>query len=158
MLSFFSIMFLLWCMYCDVLFTFNCYLLTYFVHWSHKKSQKKEKSTTRSTCRFIRVLVWVGLCLCLFFLHSCLDLNHLFFKLTCDLWMVIRNVSCLLIHSLCRSSLCLNSIAMHLFLFKIFRDSVLLINNSLKRGDMETEAWSSVSPSPQLKMKLKLTV
>ena len=32
-----------------------------------------------------------------------------------------------------------------------------LINNPLKRGNMETLARSSVSPSPQVKVKLKLT-
>ena len=35
--------------------------------------------------------------------------------------------------------------------------SALLINNSLKRGDVETEARSSVSLLPQVKIKFKLT-
>ena len=58
----------------------------------------------------------------------------------------------------CRSSLVTIRIAMHvIFLFEISRDSMLLINNSSKRGDVETEARSSVSPPPQVKTKLKLT-
>ena len=42
-------------------------------------------------------------------------------------------------------------------LFKISRNSVLLINNPSKRGDVEIVARSSVSPPPQVKTKLKLT-
>ena len=48
-------------------------------------------------------------------------------------------------------------IDMHVIFFEMFRDSTLLINKSLKRGDVETKARSSVSPSPQVKTKLKLT-
>ena len=44
-----------------------------------------------------------------------------------------------------------------LFMFKISRKSVLLIKNPPKRDDVETLARSSVSPSPQVKMMLKLT-
>ena len=43
------------------------------------------------------------------------------------------------------------------FLFKMSRDLVLLIDHLSKRGDVETLARSSVSPSPQVKMKFKLT-
>ena len=49
-------------------------------------------------------------------------------------------------------------IDMHvIFSFEMFRDSTLLISKSLKRGDVEAKARSSVSPSPQMKTKLKLT-
>ena len=41
---------------------------------------------------------------------------------------------------------------------KMFCNSVLLIDNPSKRGDVETAARSSVSPSSQVKMKLKLVV
>ena len=44
-----------------------------------------------------------------------------------------------------------------LFLFKMSRKSVLLINYPSRRGDMETAARSSVFPPPQVKMTLKLT-
>ena len=44
-----------------------------------------------------------------------------------------------------------------LFLFKMSRNLVLLINNSSKRGDVETLARSSVFPSSQVKMELKST-
>ena len=44
-----------------------------------------------------------------------------------------------------------------LFLFKISRNLVLLIDHPSKRGDVETLARSSISPSPQVKMKFKLT-
>ena len=48
-------------------------------------------------------------------------------------------------------------ITMHFILAKMSRNLVLLINNSSKRGDVETLAWSSVSLSFQVKVKLKLT-
>ena len=48
-------------------------------------------------------------------------------------------------------------IAMHLFLIKLPRVPALLINNPPKKGDVETLARSSISPSPQVKMKFKLT-
>ena len=44
-----------------------------------------------------------------------------------------------------------------LFLLKMSRNLVLLINNPSKREDVETLAWSSISSSSQVKMKLKLT-
>ena len=44
-----------------------------------------------------------------------------------------------------------------LFLFKMSRNLVLLIDYFSKRGDVETLMRSSVSPSPQVKMKFKLT-
>ena len=44
-----------------------------------------------------------------------------------------------------------------LFLVKMSHNFVLLINNPSKRGDVKTLARSSVSPSSQVKMKLKLT-
>ena len=44
-----------------------------------------------------------------------------------------------------------------LFSFKMSRNSVLLIDDPLKKGDVETLARSSVSPSSQVKMELKLT-
>ena len=50
-----------------------------------------------------------------------------------------------------------HSLAMHFVCDEMSRDSALLINNSSKRGDVETEAQSSVSPPPQAKTKLKLT-
>ena len=43
-----------------------------------------------------------------------------------------------------------------LLFVEMSRDLALLIDNSLKRGDVETEARSSVSPPSQVKMKLKL--
>ena len=48
-------------------------------------------------------------------------------------------------------------IAMYFFLVKMSRNLVLLINNPSKRGDVETLVRSSVSPSSQVKIKLKLT-
>ena len=42
-------------------------------------------------------------------------------------------------------------------LVKVSHNLMLLINNPLKRGDVETLARSSVFPSFQVKMKLKLT-
>ena len=48
-------------------------------------------------------------------------------------------------------------VAMHIVHDELPRDLALLINNSLKRGDVETEAQSSVFPPPQVKIKLKLT-
>ena len=44
-----------------------------------------------------------------------------------------------------------------LLLFKMSRNLVLLIDHPSKRGDVETLAQSSISPSPQVKMKLKST-
>ena len=44
-----------------------------------------------------------------------------------------------------------------LFLFKLSRNSLLLIEDPLKKGDVETLARSSVFLSPQVKTKLKLT-
>ena len=44
-----------------------------------------------------------------------------------------------------------------LFLFELFRNSLLLINDPSKRGDVETLARSSVSQPPQVKMMLKWT-
>ena len=40
---------------------------------------------------------------------------------------------------------------------ELSRNSLLLINNPSKRGNVETLARSSVSPSPQVNMKFKLT-
>ena len=48
-------------------------------------------------------------------------------------------------------------IAMHFILIKMFRNLVLLINNLSKRGNVETLTRSSVFPSSQVKVKLKLT-
>ena len=48
-------------------------------------------------------------------------------------------------------------ITMHFIPVKMSRNLVLLINNPSKRGDVETWARSLVSPSSQVKMKLKLT-
>ena len=48
-------------------------------------------------------------------------------------------------------------IAMHLVLVKLSRISLLLIDDPLKRGDVETLARSSVSLSSQVKMKFKST-
>ena len=42
-------------------------------------------------------------------------------------------------------------IAMHFIRVKLSRNSLLLINNPAKRGDVETLARSSVSPPPQVK-------
>ena len=58
----------------------------------------------------------------------------------------------------CRIVLSCVGIAMHLILVKISCNLVLLINNPSKRGDVETLARSSVFPSSQVKVKLKLTV
>ena len=49
------------------------------------------------------------------------------------------------------------SIAMHFILVELSRNSLLLIDDPSKRGDVETLARSSISPSPKVKMKLKLT-
>ena len=46
---------------------------------------------------------------------------------------------------------------MHIILVKISRISILLINNPSKRDDMKTFVRSSISLSPQVRMKLKLT-
>ena len=54
------------------------------------------------------------------------------------------------------SPLGLIGIVMHFVLIKMSRNSVLLINNLSKRGDMKTWARSLVSPSSQVKVKLKL--
>ena len=48
-------------------------------------------------------------------------------------------------------------IAMHFVLVELSRNSLLLIDDPSKRGKVEILARSSVSPSPQVKMKLKLT-
>ena len=48
-------------------------------------------------------------------------------------------------------------IAMHFILVKMSRNLVLLINNLSKKSDVETLTRSSVSPSPQVKVKLKST-
>ena len=48
-------------------------------------------------------------------------------------------------------------IAMHFVLIKLSRNLWLLIDDPSKRGDVKTLARSSVFPSPQVKMKLKLT-
>ena len=45
-----------------------------------------------------------------------------------------------------------------LFLFKMSRNFVLLIDHPSKRGDVEILVRSSSSPSSQVKMKFKLTV
>ena len=49
-------------------------------------------------------------------------------------------------------------ITMHFVLVKMSRNSMLLTNNLSKRGDAETLARSSIFPSSQVKVKLKLTV
>ena len=43
------------------------------------------------------------------------------------------------------------SIAMHFIFVKVSHNSVLLISNPSKRGDVEILARSSVSPPPQVK-------
>ena len=48
-------------------------------------------------------------------------------------------------------------IAMHFILIELSRNSSLLIDDPLERGDVETLARSSVFPSPQVKTTLKLT-
>ena len=48
-------------------------------------------------------------------------------------------------------------IAMHFVLVKLSRNSSLLVGDPSKRGDVKTLALSSISPSPQVKMKLKMT-
>ena len=60
--------------------------------------------------------------------------------------------------SICRNSLGLVGVVMQLILVKMSCISVLLINNLSKRGNMEILVRSSISPSPQVKMKLNLTV
>ena len=47
-------------------------------------------------------------------------------------------------------------IAMHFTLIKLSHNLSLLIDDPSKRGDVETLARSSVSPSPLVKIKLKL--
>ena len=42
-------------------------------------------------------------------------------------------------------------IAMHFIRVELSRNSLLLINNPSKRDDVETLAWSSISPPPQVK-------
>ena len=48
-------------------------------------------------------------------------------------------------------------IAMNFVRIELSHNSLLLINDPSKRGGVETLARSSVFPSPQVKMKLKLT-
>ena len=48
-------------------------------------------------------------------------------------------------------------IAIHVILVEMSHNSVLLINNLSKRGDVETLMRSSVFPSSQVKMKPNLT-
>ena len=57
----------------------------------------------------------------------------------------------------CRSSLVTFVLSCILFLFKMSRKSMLLINYPSKRGDMEIATRSSVSSPSQVKMTLKLT-
>ena len=45
-----------------------------------------------------------------------------------------------------------------LFLFELSRNSLLLINDPSKKGDVKILARSSIFPPPQVKMMLKLTV
>ena len=47
-------------------------------------------------------------------------------------------------------------IAMHFVLVELSRNSLLLIDDPSKRGDVETAVRPSVSPPPQVKMTLKL--
>ena len=46
-----------------------------------------------------------------------------------------------------------NSIAMHFVLIEFSCNSLLLVDNPSKKGDVETLVRSSVSPSPQVKNK-----
>ena len=48
-------------------------------------------------------------------------------------------------------------IAMHFVFVELSHNSLLLIDDSSKRDDVETLARSSVSPSSQVKTKLELT-
>ena len=57
----------------------------------------------------------------------------------------------------CHSPLGPIGIAMHFFPIKLSCISVLLINDPSKKGDVEALARFSVSPSPQVRMTLKLT-
>ena len=68
--------------------------------------------------------------------------------ITCHAYLLIRNFAIFISSHTC--------IIMHFVLVKMSRNLVLLINNLSKRGDVETLARSSVSPSSQVKMKLKL--
>ena len=51
----------------------------------------------------------------------------------------------------------LNSQSCHFVLVELSRNLLLLIDDPSKRGDVKTLAQSSVSPSPQIRVKLKLT-
>ena len=57
----------------------------------------------------------------------------------------------------CHSPLGPIGISMHFVLVQLSRNSLLLINDPSKRGDVEISARSSIFPSPQVKTKLKLT-
>ena len=86
-------------------------------------------------------------------------------ELTSSITFLLNPENSKLMHTLCvlfdfqffhfiSSPIC---IAMHFVLVKMPRNSMLLTNNLLKRGDMESLVRSSVSPSSQVKVKLKLT-
>ena len=57
----------------------------------------------------------------------------------------------------CHSPLGPIGIAMHFVLVELSRNSLLLINDPSKKGDVKTLARSSVFLSPRVKVKLKLT-
>ena len=57
----------------------------------------------------------------------------------------------------CHSPLGPIGIAMHFTLIKISCNSVLLINNPSKKGDLEILARSLISPAFQTKVNLKAT-
>ena len=67
----------------------------------------------------------------------------------CHIYLSTRNLIVLFQVIVC--------IAMHFVLVEMFRNSVLLIDNPSKRGDVETATRSSVFLSSQVKMEFKLT-
>ena len=76
------LMFVLWSFIYILLFANVFYLVNL-----QKIAKKRGPLRDRLVVSF-RILVWVGLCLCLCFLHSCLDKNHLFlFKWICKYWL-----------------------------------------------------------------------
>ena len=89
-----------------------------------------------------------------------LPLDRGYFKFYFHKGESILVISCLTYLSTCKFIILFQVIFVLpwiLFLFKMSRKSMLLINYPLKRGDVEIAARSSVSPSPQVKMTLKLT-
>ena len=90
---------------------------------------------------------------------SSLDRGYFKFYFFYKRWKYTKNLMSyyLSIRKFCHFISSHNSIVMHFVLIELSRNSLLLIDDLSKRGDVETLARSSVFPSPQVKVKLKLT-